>query len=305
VTRTPRTLPVEALELFGEAHRVPEMPPDQFERFAADVKARGVLEPVELLPGTRTIIEGRTRWLAAKAAGLGSIPVTDADLAGMSPTVYMMHKALLRRHLSRDQSAMLAVEIEKQLAGEAKERQREAGRTAGRGRGKKVVAKSPQPNRAPRSRDSAAKIAGVPPRAVSDAKRVTKAAPELAKKVAAGEMKLSAALAEVKGKESPKAKPAAPTKGPAKGAISLPAAGGLLEGERSAARGGPHAFEPCPFCGSAQIVVVNGVLGIASGKTAEYARCAECHACGPRAKSREFEEARANWNKRRAAGKGK
>lgn len=139
---TPRTLPTAALSLHPEAALVPEMPPDQYEPFLADVKVRGVLKPIEVIPGTKTVIEGRTRLQAATDAGLPSVPVVDADIvAGDTPVMYMLRAALLRRHLTSGQAAALAVEIEEQLAKAAKARQREGGAkgggAAGRGRPKK------------------------------------------------------------------------------------------------------------------------------------------------------------------------
>lgn len=139
---TPRTLPTATLSLHPEAALVPEMPPDQYEPFLADVKVRGVLKPIEVIPGTKTVIEGRTRLKAATDAGLPSVPVVDADIAaGDTPVMYMLRAALLRRHLTSGQAAALAVEIEEQLAKAAKERQREGGakggEAAGRGRPKK------------------------------------------------------------------------------------------------------------------------------------------------------------------------
>jgi len=126
-----------SLSVHPEAAIVPEMPADQYGRFKADIKVRGILKPIELIPGTKVVIDGRTRLKAAIELELPSVPVVDADMHGDSPVVYMLRTAFLRRQLTAGQAAALAVELESQLAVEAKERQREGGRAAGRGRPKK------------------------------------------------------------------------------------------------------------------------------------------------------------------------
>src|SRR5262249_44720623 len=163
--------------------------------FLADVQARGVKVPLELIPGTQTVIDGRTRLRAAREAGLKSVPVVDADLNGEGPTVYMLRAAVSRRHLSSSQRAALAVEIEAEWAKAAKDRQREAAKRGGEQSGKtrrgeepKVVARIPQPSPSPKARDQAAAEVKTNPRYVSDAKAIKEKAPELHEKVKAGEL---------------------------------------------------------------------------------------------------------------------
>ncbi|VTU02765.1 Transcriptional regulator (Fragment) OS=mine drainage metagenome GN=B1B_04892 PE=4 SV=1: ParBc [Gemmataceae bacterium] len=206
----PRELPVACLSLHPDAGLVPEMPADQYERFLADVKARGILKPLELVPGTRTVIEGRHRLRAATDAGLASVPVVDADLGGDSPVVYMIRSALLRRQMTSAQTAALAVEIEERLAVEAKERQRAGARKGAavrNGTDAKAPSSSPAPAPSLKSRDQAAAIAGTKPRAVSDAKAIKKAAPEVFEQMKAGKI----TMPEAKRMVSP-AKAAPPAK---------------------------------------------------------------------------------------------
>lgn len=210
----PRELPTACLSLHPEAALVPEMPADQYQRFLADVRVRGVLTPIELVPGTRTVIEGRTRLKAATEAGLASVPVVDAPLGEHSPVMYMLRSALLRRQLTSSQAATLAVEIEERFAIEAKERQREGGRKGAAARNRSKV-EAPPPSPPPpapvappvKSRDQAAAIANTNPRYVSDAKRIKKAAPEVFEKVKAGKISMPEAMRIV----TP-AKPAPPAK---------------------------------------------------------------------------------------------
>jgi hypothetical protein len=213
-----RELPTASLSLHPEAGVVPEMPEDQFKLFLADIEKNGIEDPLAVLPGTKIVIRGRTRLRAANVLNLPSVPVVDADLRGQSPAMYMIRDAVLRRQLTKDQRAALAAEIEEDLTKAAKERQREGGKkgaaTAGRGRPKQgdngVVANSPQPKPAPKSRDTAAAIAGAKPRAVSDAKKLKKVDPKGFEQVKAGTVTLAAAK-NAAGITTPKKDPAPST----------------------------------------------------------------------------------------------
>src|SRR5262245_25036579 len=105
-----RKVPIQTLSLHPDAGKVPEMSADPYPAFLADVQARGVLQPLELLPGTQTVLDGRTRLRAATEAGLTTVPVTEAALNGESPVIYMIRAAVTRRHLTSAQLATLAVE---------------------------------------------------------------------------------------------------------------------------------------------------------------------------------------------------
>jgi Lar family restriction alleviation protein len=296
-----QTLPVESLSLHPEAHRVPEMPPDQYAAFAADVKVRGVLQPLKLKPGTRLILDGRTRLRAAKEAGLASVPVEEVvlDVEDADGLLYMLRAELSRRHLTRDQRAALAADLEEQFARAAKSRQKDAGakggHTAGRGRPKeRGVAEAPHPNPvpAPKSRELAAKVTGANPRAVSDAKLVKANAPHLHLRVKDGSMKLAHATRQVKAAAEPK-----PARGGAgteavKAVEVVPAAAEPKPpvGSVVVVPVEPGSMSPCPFCGCVRIahrVLVGGMRAFT---------CEDCQARGP--SHAEAEVARTAWNKR-------
>ena len=74
----------ESLSLHPEASRVPEMPPDQFAEFVADIQERGVLVPIEVISGN-IIIDGRTRWLAAQQVGIGRVCGGRKHVCGAGP----------------------------------------------------------------------------------------------------------------------------------------------------------------------------------------------------------------------------
>jgi hypothetical protein len=191
----------ETLTLHKEAGRVPEMPAEQWRTFLQSVRAHGVREPLRLLPGTSTVLDGRHRLKAAKVAGLPEVPVVDAPVGpDESPLLYLLECALAHRHLTQSQRAMLAVEVEQEEARAARERQKaggqKGGETAGRGRPKvadRGQANLPEPLPGPQARDAAGKKAGVSGRAVGAAKALANRSPELAAKVRNGEMTLNQA----------------------------------------------------------------------------------------------------------------
>jgi ParB-like chromosome segregation protein Spo0J len=277
------------LELHPDASEVDEMPADQYAEFLADIKTRGVQDPLERIRGTKVVIDGRTRRKAAIEAGLSKVPVVDVDLAGMTPAVYMLRKALFRRHFSKQQRLDHALKIGEKLEAEARERKREGGtkgrETAARNRenpgaaplvGDLPQAETQSEPAATRSRDRAAALAGVSPRTYSDGKLVKDKAPELYEQVKAGKVSVSAAAKQVREQEKPK-----PTE-PSKPALSVKVAGGSV------------ALLPCPFCGSKEIIM-------AFTLSKRVAECQKCKACGPPRASVDVDGTRSAWNNRAAA----
>lgn len=211
------------LELHPEADLVPKMSREQYADFLADVKRLGrIEEALKRLKGTNIIIDGRHRRQAAIDAGFATVPVVDVDLAGEDAVVYMLRVAQVRRHLTAGQRAHLGNVYLKRLKKAAKERQKEGakkgGATAGNGRkkqpdslvadrpqGNAEPAPAPKPARAPTSRDEAARLSGSTPKNVTLAEKIEQTAPEVYKKLVAGEIDLPAAkraIAEPKPVES-------------------------------------------------------------------------------------------------------
>jgi hypothetical protein len=109
---------------------------DQEVEFRADIQERGVRVPIEVIDG-RIIVDGRSRWLAAKRLGITRVPVVSAPLNGDSPVIYMLRAATKRRHLTDDQRACLArEEMEYAASISRKVRARRGGLAGGRGRAK-------------------------------------------------------------------------------------------------------------------------------------------------------------------------
>lgn len=305
-----RRLPTASLNLHPQAKLVPEMPPDQYKRFLEDVKVRGVLDPLELIHGTKMVIEGRTRLRAAIEAKLDSVPVVDADLRGDSPVVYMLRSALLRRQLTKSQSAALAVEVESQLKKEAKERQRQGGSRGGQSGRPKVPERIPEPSPAKKlrggeAREQAAAAAGVNPRYVSDAKKVKAKDPELFEQVKSGKVTLPEATRTVKGAEKPRPKivvrpskqllHAQTTKAETN---TLPEPSPEPFHKATKERGGDVALQPCPFCGSSDLATVMMMPGICPRQVAQHVRCEQCGATGPSPRNADKAIIQAAWNRR-------
>ena len=134
--------------------------------------------PIELLGGK--IIDGRHRFKACKIAGVEPAYL-DVALGGQTPTEYVWSLNGLRRHLTPSQRAAMAVQLLPELEKEADERMKAGGHP---------VEKVPEGNSG-RARDKAARLCGVNPRYVSDAKKLKADSPERFAKVLSGELSLS------------------------------------------------------------------------------------------------------------------
>lgn len=177
---------------------------------AEDIKQHGLIEPIWLYDDPehgRVILDGRNRLAACKLAGVE--PRTRV-YTGADPIRFSLSLNEKRRHLNQGQRAMLALEVEKMYARQAKARLAESNRNRAQ---EPIVAKMPQwtesaPAPAPatvapiapkiterkevaaKSREQAAQAVGASGRAVQQAKRVARVAPDLAEKVKAGKVSL-------------------------------------------------------------------------------------------------------------------
>lgn len=178
------------IQIHPAATALPQMPDDELRELAADIKANGLLVPIELYQGK--VIDGRHRLLACEIAGVEP-EFVDVDLEGQSPSQYVWSLNGMRRHLTPSQKACVAVELMPELEREAKERQRNHGGTAP-GKPSNTSGK----NSGSESRDEAATTVGVNPRYVSDAKRIKEESPKTFDRIKAGELKVTQAKQEVK-----------------------------------------------------------------------------------------------------------
>jgi ParB-like chromosome segregation protein Spo0J len=163
---------------------------DEYQALVDDIREHGQREPITLHEGT--ILDGRNRWRACEELGIE--PVTRQWDERGSATAFVVSANIHRRHLNPSERATIAADLLPLFETEAKERQREAGRSAAPGRpAEKEVAILPPLSKA---RDEAARLVGVSPRYVSDAKRVKEQAPDLAAEVRNGTKTLPQAKAE-------------------------------------------------------------------------------------------------------------
>lgn len=167
------------MQAHSVANLFPMMNSDEYAALVADIHQHGQREPIWLLEGQ--ILDGRNRWQACR--DLGIQPITreytgPTDMAALVGFVVSLN--LKRRHLDKGQLAFVALDIEKALAEEAKERQRLGG-----------IDKVPQIFAEPiEAREQAAAIVGTNRQYVSDAKKIAQQAPDLAEQVKRGAISL-------------------------------------------------------------------------------------------------------------------
>lgn len=187
---------------------------EAFKALKTDIAANGLHEPLWTWQGK--IIDGRNRWRVCEELGI-TPPLREWEGKG-SLVGFVLSLNLHRRHLDASQRAMAAANALPHLEEEAKERMKEGGKKAGRGRPRKAEAGRteiphvastaefpqlekeeeatdkgkeffPYPNSTPsngEARDHAADLFHTNPRYVSDAKRIKTEAPALAEQVAQG-----------------------------------------------------------------------------------------------------------------------
>jgi N6-adenosine-specific RNA methylase IME4 len=176
------------LEPHPLAALIPAMSDDEYIALMSDIEDRGLQEPVVMFEGK--ILDGRHRYRACREMGRG---VDFTEYTGDDPLGYVASLNVHRRHLTASQRAVIALEVEKAFASEAKQRQ-----------GTRTDLGRDLPEMVPESRERAAKVARVNSHYVSDAKRIESEAPDLLPKVSAGTMTLPEAKKEIRQREKAK-----------------------------------------------------------------------------------------------------
>jgi ParB-like chromosome segregation protein Spo0J len=193
------------------ANIFPMMDFDVLGELTEDIRNNGLLEPI-WLDRNGLIIDGRNRYLACKEAGIE--PEYRTYEGEGSLVAFVVSLNLKRRHLDSGQKAFVAVDIEKFLAEEAKEQQREAGKLYGENHPKiedpkesflsEMENEEPEelnqnfdepllPPQKPIERQAsqqAAKIVGTNRQYVADAKFIQAKAPDVAEAVKSGIIKI-------------------------------------------------------------------------------------------------------------------
>ena len=177
-----------------EAHEYAELFPlatdAELADMAADIKVRGLMNPIILLDGR--ILDGRNRYAACAAAG---VEPQFRAYAGSDPLGDVVAWNLHRRQLTVGQRAAVALKLKPVLEEQARERMAVGGQRKGKANLPDLSESKGQ------ARDKAAATVGVSGRTVQDLEAVQQAAPELAAKVARGEMTVNAARRKVKAKK--------------------------------------------------------------------------------------------------------
>src|SRR5713101_2022488 len=186
---TIKLVSTDKLREHPQAGLVPDMRPDEFAALSADIRAHGITTPLEVLGDL--VIDGRHRLRAARELGIAQIPVTDARLGGEGEVERMLKSALLRRQLTDDQRAIAAAQYA-------------IANPSPRGGDRKsptAKAKINQVHGAPfdftSGRSGAARMMNVSANQMKKALALLSAAPDLAKQVHQGTLKLGQALRSV------------------------------------------------------------------------------------------------------------
>jgi 16S rRNA G966 N2-methylase RsmD len=181
-------------EIHPAANLFPMMESDEFQNLVEDIRTNGLIEPLWLTPDG-SLLDGRNRAQACLELGIDlATRVYDGD----NPISFVISLNLKRRHLTAGQKAMLALQVLSAYEEQGKQRMVEGG-----GNKKSAEAKSGDADlhhlsqRAPQSNEKAGAVVGVSGKAVSQAKRIEKHAPDLAEKVRSGELALDKAEKQV------------------------------------------------------------------------------------------------------------
>lgn len=186
---------------------------EEFRELCADIKERGLQQPITIWKDG-TLLDGRNRLLACYETHQ---EVVLDRYEGSDPVQFSLSANLRRRHLNAGQRAVVALKVRELLQPAAKERQREAGEQFGKGAKLSADLRGPieSPSAAPASpkpapptpadqrktTSQAAKAVGASPRAVEQAARIAKSAPDLLTQVQAGTMALDRAHKEAQQRE--------------------------------------------------------------------------------------------------------
>lgn len=202
---------------------------EEFDELVNDIKRNDLREPIILSHDRKVLIDGRNRLRACIAAGV----TPDYDALGPHYTEPMILDLIVslnvaRRQLNPGQKAMAGVKYAKYYADAIKAE--ENARKAAQDRTLPTVQRQPRSDvatvadrpqsheRDRKSREQAARIVGSSGRSIQRAKKVEKAAPDLAQKVNRGEITLDRAYNQVQARERAQPKPEPVNPAPAKAA---------------------------------------------------------------------------------------
>jgi hypothetical protein len=175
------------------AQLFPPLSPDEFKKLKNDIAAHGQQEPITLSQDGTFLLDGRHRLRACKELGVQPRIERFSHIAGPTrPTTeadFIWSKNLVRRHLTADQRAAIAMKWSDAEKEASRQRQLAALK---KGEQTPVRADSPgrQSSDGHATRNALAQKAQTSPHKIRQAENVKKNAPDLLNKVAAGETKL-------------------------------------------------------------------------------------------------------------------
>ena len=174
----------------------PEMPPEALRKLADDIEANGLRDPLTLDPAG-LLLDGRNRMLACEIAGVEPQTVVYSG----DPALFSLSKNAHRRHMNRDQIAMVA----------AKLATRGVGNPSFAIGSNEPIGPSPQ---GPSNAEAAA-AAGVPETSIKSAKAVlTDGTVEEIEAVKSGKAKLRATADAIRARNKPAPEPPATPSSP-------------------------------------------------------------------------------------------
>ncbi len=171
------------LELHPLCTLFPRLEGTEFEAMKADIKANGQLQPIVIHDGK--ILDGGNRYRACIELGIEPV-ISEVDLGDYDLLSYVLSVNLLRRHLTTGQHAAIVAAATNWLDAQ----------THGGDRKSEQSATLHLETVADRAAQSGASV-----RTQKMADKVARANPELAKRVAHGEISLPKAVKQVEGKE--------------------------------------------------------------------------------------------------------
>ena len=179
------------MDIHPYAELFPQMTPDEWETFVADIHANGVLTPITLFQGK--ILDGRHRWTAieeiAEKHGIEAKPPFNCTIfegTEAEALTYVYSANIHRRHLTTGQRACLGVEVKRHL--------QETIHAGGDKRSEEYHScKNARMVEANDAADIAADTVNVSRRSIYKAEKIQEEAPDLFERVRAGEMPLGAA----------------------------------------------------------------------------------------------------------------
>jgi len=170
----------------------PVMEGPAFDELVEDIRTHGQREKI-LIDKSGAILDGRNRYRACQKLGIKPAITVWVPRKGDSVLALVVSLNIKRRHLTPSLKAVLAHKLVPMFAKEAKQRQRQHGRTAP---GRKSVSQKVEQVNAGKAAEQAAKATGANRQYVSDVATLKKDSPDLYESVAKGERNVKQAKQE-------------------------------------------------------------------------------------------------------------